>query len=82
MPLFYSVHVPVNLLQERMERRVLRRLNVLHQLSMLGDQLSQVGQLLQQLREEEGIVTVVGHQMKLQSLHNTLLESLHQGGVH
>lgn len=58
-----SVHVSVDFLQERVQRGVLRRLDLLDQLSVLRDQLPEVGQLLQQPGEEEGVVGVVGQQV-------------------
>lgn len=69
MPLFMtcansSVHVPVYLLQQRVQRRVLRCFDFLHQLSMLGDQLPEVSQLLQESGKEEGVVGVVGQQVE------------------
>lgn len=59
-----SVHVPVYFLQERVQRRVLRRLDFLHQLSMLRDQLPEVSQFLQQSGEKEGVVGVVDQQVE------------------
>lgn len=65
-----------------MQRGVLRRLDVLHQLSMLGDQLPEVGQLLQQPGEEEAVVGVVGQQVEPQCLNDAFLQLLHQRHVH
>lgn len=56
-----------------MQRRVFGGLDLLHQLSVLGHQLAQVGQFLQQSGEEEGVVGVVGQQVEPQRLHNSLL---------
>jgi len=78
----YSVHVPVYLLQERVQRRVLRHLDLLHQLSMLGDQLPEVGQFLQQSREEEVVVRVVGQQVEPECLNNAFLQLLYKRHVH
>lgn len=77
-----SIHVSVDLLQERMQRRILRLLDLLHQLRVLGDQLPQVGQLLQKLGEEEGVVRVVGQQVEPQDLHDALLHTLDVAHVH
>lgn len=49
---------------------------------MLGDQLTEVGQFLQQIGEEEGVVWVVGQQVELQNLNNVLLHALDVGHVH
>lgn len=77
-----SIHVSVYLLQERVERRVLRLLDLLHQLSVLGDQLPEVSQLLQQPGEEEAVVGVVDQQVAPQHLNDCLLQLLHQRHVH
>ena len=60
-----SVHVSVDLLQERVKRSVFCLFDLLHQLSVLGDKLPEVGEFLQQLGEEESVVRVVGQQMEL-----------------
>lgn len=78
----FSVHVPVYLLQERVQRGVLRCLDFLHQLSMLGDQLPEVSQFLQQSGEEEAVVGVVGQQVEPQCLNDAFLQLLHQRHVH
>lgn len=77
-----SVHVSVDLLQQGVERHVLCFLDLLDQLSMLGDQLPEVGQFLQQLGEEEGVVWVVGQQVEPQHLNNVLLHALNVANVH
>lgn len=77
-----SVHVSVDLLQQRVQRRVLSLFDLLHQLRVLGDQLPQVGQFLQQPREQEGVVRVVGQQVELQHLHDVLLHPLDVSHVH
>ncbi len=69
-------------MQERVQRRVLCCLDFLHQLSMLGDQLPEVGQFLQQPGEEEVVVRVVGQQVEPQCLNNAFLQLLHQRHVH
>lgn len=65
-----------------MQPRVLCFLDVLHQLSMLGDQLPQIGQFLQQSGEQEVVVGVVGQQVEPQHLDDALLQLLHQRHVH
>lgn len=49
---------------------------------MLGDQLTEVGQFLQQIGEEEGVVWVVGQQVEPQHLNNVLLHALNVANVH
>lgn len=69
-----SVHVPVDLLQQRVQSRVrLRLLNDLHQLRMLGDKLPQVRHFLKKFREEKGVVRVVALQVEFEHVHNPLL---------
>lgn len=65
-----------------MQRRILQCLDFLHQLSVLGDQLPEVGQFLQQPGEEEVVVGVVGQQVELQCLDDAFLQLLHQRNVH
>lgn len=76
------IHVSVDLLQQRVQRRVLCFLDVLHQLSVLRDQLPEVSQFLQQSGEQEAVVGVVGQQVEPQHLHDGLLQLLHQRHVH
>lgn len=49
---------------------------------MLGDQLPEVGQFLQQPGEEEVVVRVVGQQVEPQCLNDAFLQLLHQRHVH
>lgn len=77
-----SVHVPVYLLQEWVQPRILCFLDVLHQLSVFGDQLPQVGQFLQQSGKQEVVIGVVGQQVEPQHLDDALLQLLHQRHVH
>lgn len=73
----YSVHVPVYFLQQRVQGSFLCRLNFLHQLSMLSDQLPEVSQLLQQPGEKEGVIWVIGQQVEPQRLNNVFLQLLY-----
>lgn len=73
----HSVHVPVDLLQQRVQRGVrLRPLDDLHQLGVLGDQLPEVRHLLKKFREEKGVVRVVTLQVESEHVHDALLHSL------
>lgn len=48
-------------------------LNYLHKLSVLCDELSEVGHFLEKFREEEDVVRMVGLQVKFQYMHDALL---------
>lgn len=72
-----SVHVSVDLLQQRVQGGVrLRLLDHLHQLCVLRDQLPQVCHLLQEFGEEEGVVRMVVLEMEFEHVHNPLLHFL------
>lgn len=71
-----SVHVSVNLLQQRVKGGVLCLFDLLHQLGMLGDQLPEVRQFLQQSGEKERVIGVIGQEMELQHSYDALLHPL------
>lgn len=69
-----SVHVPVDFLQQRVQGGVrLRLFDDLHELRVLCDELPEVCHFLKEFWEEEGVVWVVGLQVKFEHVHNALL---------
>lgn len=49
---------------------------------MLGDQLPEVSQLLQQSGEEEAVVRVIGQQVEPECLNDAFLQPLHLRHIH
>lgn len=77
-----SVHVSINLLQQWVKWGVFCFFDLLHQLCMLGDQLPEVRQFLQQSGEKEGVIGVIGQEMELQHSYDALLHPLNVCHVH
>lgn len=72
-----SVHVSVDLLQQRVQRGVrLGLLDDLHELRMLRDQLPKVHHFLKKFREEKGVIRMVALEVELEHVHDPFLQLL------